>query len=235
MIPFYQFVATSPDDIPPTTDCLWDRDFLSHEASDIGRCLAEMACPVNGEAITYLECLAKAAGCDLDRAALALMELKEAGIITFCVGHGVEGGLVYCIFDIDSDVYYGDDGNPPPDISEDIADASLEYLADTLSAELRANRDAEQRDPDAKRHRIFSKTNYRCFYCVEARATQIDHMHPRIRGGSNDDDNLIGACMPCNVRKKDRTVEEYRFYLQHRHRVKPGYRIVFYGEREKLH
>jgi hypothetical protein len=31
----------------------------------------------------------------------------------------------------------------------------------------------------------------------------IDHIFPRLWGGTNDPENLADACMPCNLRKKD--------------------------------
>lgn len=84
---------------------------------------------------------------------------------------------------------------------------------------------------DPRRARIFAKTEGKCFYCVEADAEHLDHMHPQSRGGSDADDNMIGACAPCNIRKNDRTVEEYRAYLAYRNRADSLSAIVFYGEK----
>jgi hypothetical protein len=39
-----------------------------------------------------------------------------------------------------------------------------------------------------------------CHYCGDL-ATHIDHIVPRIDGGSDDLGNLIAACLPCNLRK----------------------------------
>lgn len=47
-----------------------------------------------------------------------------------------------------------------------------------------------------------------CFYCGTANATHIDHIVPRVCGGTDDVSNLIAACLPCNLRK-------------HRHRLPP--------------
>src|SRR5690606_11294802 len=43
----------------------------------------------------------------------------------------------------------------------------------------------------------------RCQYCG-ARADSIDHVVPRSRGGLHAWDNVVAACRPCNVRKRDR-------------------------------
>ncbi len=36
----------------------------------------------------------------------------------------------------------------------------------------------------------------------------IDHVLPRSRGGTDDPENLVTACRPCNTRKANRTPEE---------------------------
>jgi len=53
-----------------------------------------------------------------------------------------------------------------------------------------------------------------------------DHQLPRSRGGTNRRSNIVDACLSCNSRKHNKTVEEYRHYLQ----AKYGRPIVFYGE-----
>lgn len=83
---------------------------------------------------------------------------------------------------------------------------------------------------DGRRTRIFAKTGGKCFYCREADAAHLDHMLPSSRGGSNEDHNMIGACGPCNIRKNDRTVEEYRAYLSHKTKTDTT-EVVFFGER----
>ena len=52
----------------------------------------------------------------------------------------------------------------------------------------------------------------------------IDHQLPESRGGSDDLKNLVYACLPCNINKSDRTVQEFRA-------LKDG--IKFFAEREE--
>lgn len=86
---------------------------------------------------------------------------------------------------------------------------------------------------DPRRERIFEKTGGKCFYCVEASAEHLDHMHPASRGGSSADENMIGACATCNVQKNDRTVDEYRAYLAYKRKLPSVAEIAFYGERRE--
>lgn len=64
---------------------------------------------------------------------------------------------------------------------------------------------------------VFSKTNGRCWYCgadIEPFGNwEVDHQHPRSRGGSDSIDNLVPACRKCNSEKSDRTISEYEDHL----------------------
>lgn len=58
--------------------------------------------------------------------------------------------------------------------------------------------------------RRVAEFNCHCAYCLSPmdRPTQ-DHMRPLSRGGTNDIDNLIPACVSCNSRKNARTLLEF--------------------------
>lgn len=48
--------------------------------------------------------------------------------------------------------------------------------------------------------------DHRCAYCgTNRRALVKEHVVPVSAGGTNDIDNLVPACQPCNARKLDRT------------------------------
>lgn len=216
-------IPVSAEDLPSERDCLWAvEDDLTPEAARVGAHLVAQA--FMGEAIAPIHQLATDCGMTEERALLALDELQTANVITSWAD---TGGIICAWFDVDADLYYGDDTNPLP---EDDADCSDWYYYDRDFAD-EGVEGPSLFDPNPKRHRIFLKTGYRCFYCVIAIANQIDHMHPRIRGGGNEDANLIGACQPCNVRKKDRTVEEYRAYLAHKNRLPDISHVHFWGEK----
>ncbi|BBX82197.1 HNH endonuclease [Mycolicibacterium aubagnense] len=68
-----------------------------------------------------------------------------------------------------------------------------------------------RRDRDsASRSEILNRDDHMCqFVGCGARATTIDHVFPRSRGGSVTAwTNQVAACEPCNNRKADRTPEE---------------------------
>ncbi len=64
------------------------------------------------------------------------------------------------------------------------------------------------------RRGIFARDGHRCQYCGGA-AESIDHVIPRSRGGGHTWDNVVAACRPCNVRKRDRLLPETSMALRH--------------------
>jgi 5-methylcytosine-specific restriction endonuclease McrA len=57
------------------------------------------------------------------------------------------------------------------------------------------------------RRSVFARDDHRCQYCGGP-AESIDHVVPRSRGGDHVWDNVVAACRPCNVRKRDRLLHE---------------------------
>lgn len=57
------------------------------------------------------------------------------------------------------------------------------------------------------RRSVFARDEYRCQYCGDP-AESIDHVIPRSRGGEHCWENVVAACRPCNVRKRDRLLHE---------------------------
>lgn len=49
-----------------------------------------------------------------------------------------------------------------------------------------------------------------CAYCGDPFPTQVDHVMPVSRGGSDDPANLVPACQFCNWEKLDFTADEWR-------------------------
>ena len=62
------------------------------------------------------------------------------------------------------------------------------------------------------RRAVFARDSHRCQYCGD-HADSIDHVVPRSRGGEHVWDNVVAACRPCNLRKRDRSPEEAGMHL----------------------
>jgi 5-methylcytosine-specific restriction endonuclease McrA len=61
------------------------------------------------------------------------------------------------------------------------------------------------------RRNLFARDGNRCQYCGKKFATDalsLDHVVPRVRGGKASWDNIVCACLRCNVRKGGRTPRE---------------------------
>ena len=65
------------------------------------------------------------------------------------------------------------------------------------------------------RRGVFARDDHRCQYCGRV-AESIDHVIPRSRGGEHSWENVVAACRPCNVRKRDRLLDETTMVLRHR-------------------
>lgn len=68
------------------------------------------------------------------------------------------------------------------------------------------------------RKNILKRERHRCAYCGRGDLPlTIDHIIPKSRGGEDNWENLVAACLPCNIKKRDRTPEEANMQLK----VKP--------------
>jgi len=63
------------------------------------------------------------------------------------------------------------------------------------------------------RWEILIRDNFTCQYCGRTAkhgvALQIDHICPKIRGGTDEKNNLITACWDCNIGKRDYYSEDF--------------------------
>jgi len=66
------------------------------------------------------------------------------------------------------------------------------------------------------RHTIFARDEHRCQYCggrFGSNELSLDHVVPRSRGGMTTWENVVCACVACNVRKGGRTPQEAHMKL----------------------
>lgn len=65
------------------------------------------------------------------------------------------------------------------------------------------------------RRNVMHRDNYTCQYCgIRKHDLTIDHIIPRSRGGIDSWDNVVAACLRCNVKKGDRTPKESGMLLK---------------------
>lgn len=60
---------------------------------------------------------------------------------------------------------------------------------------------------------LMHRDSHRCGYCGR-RATTIDHVVPRSRGGAHGWENCVASCAPCNHRKADKLLSELGWELR---------------------
>ena len=76
-----------------------------------------------------------------------------------------------------------------------------------------------------KRQKIYEKSNGHCWYCgcdISSRKWHVDHFDPIFRGwkdkpdraGEDTFNNLVPACVECNLFKKTFSVEQFREELE---------------------
>jgi 5-methylcytosine-specific restriction endonuclease McrA len=68
------------------------------------------------------------------------------------------------------------------------------------------------------RRNVLARDGHECQYCGRRFPTHllsIDHVVPRSRGGETTWENVVCACLPCNVRKGGRTPYEAHMKLVH--------------------
>lgn len=80
---------------------------------------------------------------------------------------------------------------------------------------------------------LFNEGDQDCYLCgcsISQFDFHIEHKTPLSRGGSNEIDNIGISCMTCNVRKGNRTEEEFREYLAANPYEVPEYRPKAAGQ-----
>lgn len=64
------------------------------------------------------------------------------------------------------------------------------------------------------RRNVLHRDSYMCQYCGDRRHDlTIDHIVPRSKGGTDTWENVVAACLKCNVKKGDRTPKEANMVL----------------------
>lgn len=74
------------------------------------------------------------------------------------------------------------------------------------------------------RRNLLHRDGYTCQYCGDRRHDlTIDHIIPRSKGGTDSWENVVAACLKCNVKKGDRTPKEANMALSTTPRRPPSH------------
>lgn len=68
-----------------------------------------------------------------------------------------------------------------------------------------------------KRGQVYRKTNGHCAYCGcqldPFENWHIEHMTAKVNDGSDNLENLVPSCHGCNLRKRSKSIEEFRYWI----------------------
>lgn len=57
---------------------------------------------------------------------------------------------------------------------------------------------------------VAARDGFACVYCGSKGPHQLDHLTPRCRGGADVVSNVVLACLPCNSRRKARSLAAWQ-------------------------
>ncbi len=112
---------------------------------------------------------------------------------------------------------------PVPPEDEDVVRTPTMLLKVPRVIQLLSCERPPRHDVKFSRHNIYVRDGNRCQYCGKRFSTSelsLDHIVPLSRGGGSSWENVVCACLPCNVRKGSRLPEEAGMALR-RPPVKP--------------
>ncbi len=76
------------------------------------------------------------------------------------------------------------------------------------------------------RRNVMHRDNYSCQYCGKKSNLTIDHVIPRSKGGQDKWNNVVVACLKCNVSKGSKSLKEAGLKLE-KPPVRPQYFMHF--------
>lgn len=68
------------------------------------------------------------------------------------------------------------------------------------------------------RRKVLERDNWECCYCGK-RASTIDHVQPRSKGGGLSFMNCVASCQPCNSKKGNKTPQEAGMPMRYQPRI----------------
>ncbi len=148
-----------------------------------------------------------------------------------CLGHAqvvqTEGEARYQTHDIGSWVEYS--GEAPSSLAKDLIRSVKVALCAPKIIVLGIYDRLPRKEVKFTRQNVFLRDKHTCQYCGKhfiERELNLDHVHPRGKGGETSWENIVTSCIPCNTRKANRLPREVGMRLLNEPRV-PKWRPLF--------
>jgi 5-methylcytosine-specific restriction endonuclease McrA len=148
-----------------------------------------------------------------------------------CLGHAqvvqTEGESRYQTHDISSWVEYS--GEAPSSLAADLIRSVKVALCAPKIIVLAIYDRLPRKEVKFTRQNVFLRDKHTCQYCAKVfieRELNLDHVHPRGKGGKTHWENIVTSCIPCNTRKANRLPHEVGMRLLKEPRV-PKWRPLF--------
>jgi 5-methylcytosine-specific restriction endonuclease McrA len=77
------------------------------------------------------------------------------------------------------------------------------------------------------RQNVFHRDQHQCQYCGKTSMLTLDHVIPKSRGGRETWENMVTACLRCNVSKGNKTPQEAGMPLKHPPRLPNTHALLF--------
>lgn len=81
-------------------------------------------------------------------------------------------------------------------------------------------------NPPWSRKKVLIRDEFSCVYCGN-KATTIDHVHPQSKGGQDSFTNCVAACVTCNGKKGNMSLEELGWVLPRVPKAPSPYLLMF--------
>lgn len=88
------------------------------------------------------------------------------------------------------------------------------------------------------RQNIYLRDGGKCQYCekeVTMSDATFDHVVPRSKGGKTDWENIVISCLPCNLKKGSKTVQQARMQLRKKPAMPKNIPYVVFSLRKVSH
>ncbi|MFT6181368.1 MAG: 5-methylcytosine-specific restriction endonuclease McrA [Paracoccaceae bacterium] len=155
------------------------------------------------------------------RRALKLLCLGQAQVVQ------TDGASRYQTHDIGSWVEYSGEG--PASLAVDlIHSVKLAFRVPKIIVLAIYDR-LPRKEVKFTRQNVFLRDKHTCQYCENVfpeNELNLDHVHPRGKGGETSWENIVTSCIPCNTRKANRKPREVGMRLLNKPRV-PKWRPLF--------